>query len=206
MDELQPKPSTQLGEIPDPTGRIAKAVKAITRKSSVRQSPYCEWIIARRLAGDTYLELEAGLRQFGRQYRISASTIYRALKKAGLDQHVPHGVLVAEGFGGDQEIDAPREVRLQIISQKQRVNDLVTQEAKKKLLDPNYSDPRVGQEMGLLNDLFRTLKLLAATTKAPAGKNMADDEPALTEEEEIALADMIVDGKVTIPASRIIER
>src|SRR5437867_1017666 len=108
-------------EIPDPTGRIARAVKALKRDCLVRQSPLCEWIISRRLAGDSYPEISEGLQKFGRQYWISKSTIHRNLQRTELDKHVPQGVLIAEGYGGDLEIDVVREVSLQILSQRQRV-------------------------------------------------------------------------------------
>lgn len=153
------KMSDQILSFPDPLGKIQRTRDALHSRSAVRRSKYCDFIITLRLQGNTYREIEAKLKEFGPEHRISAPTIWRNLAAAGVVDEAEQATRIDE-FGGNLDFDPVAELRKQIYIQKTRISYLLGQERARRLASPKspFHDPRIRDEMAALTSMMRTLR------------------------------------------------
>jgi hypothetical protein len=67
-------------KLPDPHGMIARVRARLPKNCSVRLSKYCDHIIAMRMQGLPFHQIETWLTEQGEAQRIPATTIWRNLQ------------------------------------------------------------------------------------------------------------------------------
>lgn len=186
---------------------ISRIRAQLDKQCSVRKSPYCDHIIAMRIQGVPYKDIEKFLAEQGPQHRIPTATIWRNFQTAKLRVNVSYAVEEAERWGGSpKDLDIALETASQVLAQRRRIDDLVKAELIKKKANPNFNDKRIRAEMETLNNLIRTyfsmLKspMEAAEERAKADQMMNGVNPKtlLSEDGEKLIAEMILNGEIKI--------
>ena len=151
--------------LPDP-GRMIERIKLkLNPYCAVRKSIYCELIIAMRMQGIPYRDVEDWLVKQGMEHRIAAPTICNNFKHTGITVSLTKAEELVEQYGGILNIDTVRELSLQIYTQRGRIDRLVRQEeARQKKEDRVYHDKRIRAEIDTLTSLVKTLH---AITREP---------------------------------------
>jgi len=153
-----------LQKLPDPQGMIARVRGRLSVRCAVRKSKFCEIIISMRMQGIPYRKIEEWLIEQGEEYRISAATLFRNLKKTKLKVELPYAEEMAERWGGRIDLDFARELAGQIIAQRERVDHMQRQELESQKSNARYFDRRLKPERELLNNM---IKNIASMMKSP---------------------------------------
>lgn len=195
-----------IAKYPDPQGMIARVRSRLPKDCSVRKSSYCDHIIAQRLQGIPYHAIEKWLSEKGKESRISAATIWRNFKATKIRITLPYAEELAEQWGGTIDMDLARELTRQVLTQRQRVDHMVVQEAVKRRTAPLYTNKYIRAEMETLNNLIANLSKMmknpveAADERIKAAgmlKKVVGDMD-MTEEAEASLVEMILSGALTL--------
>ncbi len=153
-----------LQKLPDPHGMIARVRGRLSVRCAVRKSKFCEIIISMRMQGIPYRKIEEWLIEQGAEYRISAATLFRNLKKTKLKVELPYAEEMAERWGGRIDLDYARELAGQIVAQRERVDRMQRQELLSQESNARYFDRRLKPERELLNNM---IKNIASMMKSP---------------------------------------
>lgn len=197
----------------DPTGVIAKVRGRMPRDCSVRQSAFCDHIIAMRMQGVSYGKIAAWLVEQDPNEFIPPGTLFRNLKKGfgTMQVQLPLYEEKADKWGGSLHIDVEREVAGAILLQRGRLDRMLRMEGKIQKEKPGYRDTRLRGEMELLTEqlalLHEVQKDLTAvndakkqTEKALHGSNLV-----LTAEAETLMLSLVLQGKIGLSAERVID-
>lgn len=166
------------GRLPDPQGAIARVRSRMSSNCAVRLSPYCDVLISMRMQGVNFREMEKWLTNQGLQFRISATTLWRNMKKAASAVELPYFEELAEKWGGRLDMDAVRELAGQIVAQRRRIDRLQRHEEAEQQLNPKYHDRRIRAERELFTEM------------AMAFHNMTKEAPELETELEKAMREV----------------
>jgi len=147
----------ELQKLPDPQGMIARVRGRLSVRCAVRKSKYCEIIISMRMQGIPYRKIEDWLIEQGDEYRISAATLFRNLKKTKLQVELPYAEEMAERWGGRIDLDYARELAGQIVAQRERVDRMQRQELISQESNARYFDRRLKPERELLNNMIKNI-------------------------------------------------
>jgi len=153
-----------LQKLPDPQGMIARVRGRLSVRCAVRKSKFCEIIISMRMQGIPYRKIEEWLIEQGEEFRISAATLFRNLKKTKLKVELPYAEEMAERWGGRIDLDFARELAGQIVAQRERVDHMQRQEIESQKSNARYFDRRLKPERELLNNM---IKNIASMMKSP---------------------------------------
>lgn len=207
LSRLSPKPvpvpALPKVALPDPPSiseKISSISMVLEPKCAVALSPFRDRIIAARLQGMTYRELEEYTTSIGGlEGMIPSQTLHRNLSKAIAATEVPLATELAEERDLNlSDFDATRELQAQILVQRERINGLTRREKEKRVTHDGYLDPRLSIEMTLLNDMIRTLRTIKSEPvvdpKKPVRTLMIPD----TSMEK--LAELILSGTLEISA------
>lgn len=200
------------GEIPkmaDPHGILGKIRGRMSKDCAVRKSRYCDNIIAKRLQGIPLQKIRDWLFDQNPAAAIPVPTLARnltkAIKETEMDQTIAEKM--AEGWGGEIEMDLERTILGQILIQRRRVDDMTRAESDRKKNKPGYMNPRIRQEMETLMTLIAqherlraasvpeedlTVRTLEAEEQSKAGTIQ------LSGDGETALLELILSGKMTV--------
>jgi len=208
MSEFPARPHERL---PDPHGWISRIRGKLKPNGSVRRSPYCDILIAMKMQRVPDLKIEQWLIQQGAEFRIPASTLNRNFREVDLKVAIPYGEELAERWGGRIDLDVARELQVQILAQRERVDAM--QRAENKRREEGGDDAQffflknLGNERKLLKemlaDLFRMMKspLEAARERIMADKMDALVDQELDPETEKVLVDLLLAGKLNMTGS-----
>lgn len=200
----------RVARIPDPQGMILRIKRALNPNCSVAQSPYCEQIIAMRMQGVPYLQIERWLTKRGEEHRIPYATIFRNFKSVKNSKHLrvelPLAEELAEQWGGAFDFDAVRRLAGNMVLQQRRIDNMIRTEQRRQKENPNYSDKRIRAEMETLTLMTNSYnKLLKSPTEA--AKELQEDrerasqgEVRLTPEALDAVEQLVLDGKINVGA------
>lgn len=159
----------------DPHGFISRVKKGLPKNCAVMLSPFCDSIIAMKMQGLSYLQIEKFLITQGDQYRISAPTIWRNLKKSKVNVRLPYGEELAERWGGQIDLDIARELSVQILVQKERLDKLIRSEAAKQRTNAHYHDKRIKQEQETLLQMMAKLQTMMKSPEEAAEERKRAD-------------------------------
>jgi len=191
--------------IPDPHGMIARIRAKLNPLCSVRNSKYCDVIIAMRMQGIAFMEIEKFLVSEGKQHRITASTVCRNLKATKMQVQLPYAEEIAEKWGGQIDLDLTREISLQIMNQRKRIDHMLRQEEGVQKTNPRYVDKRIAREMEVLTGFVKTLQAqlkdpMEAAKESVAAQDMLEQAGHVDVSEKGAeeLTRMVLDGDITL--------
>lgn len=193
---------------------IAAIRARMNPKCAVRESMYCDTIIAMRLQNVPYRDIEDWLMEKGDRHRIAASTICKNLTKIKMKPLVKttYAEEMIERLGGVINVDPIREMQQNIFTQKQRVDHLVRREQEQRKLKnfENYSDKRIVRELTIyqkmLVDLHTVLNKLPEEALAAmmATKTLSEKPVQLSPAAEATLVDMLLSGEITMDPERVV--
>jgi len=200
----------QLKQIADPHGMISRIRHKMPPNCAVRKSNYCDHIIAMRMQGIAFLKIEEFLISQGKNFRISAPTIWRCFEhanKAGVTVELPLAEEMKERWGGSIDLDLATELGNQVLIQRKRIDALVRQEMKAQETNPRHFNKLIRAEMETLNSLIGNLNKMmktpidAAEERAKADdirKGVNPDIDALTPDAEALMTDLILNGDLKV--------
>lgn len=182
------------------SSKVADVLKVLEPKCAVALSEFKEEIIAARLQGMTYKEIEALTASLGGRDRvIPRATLHRNLNTAIKRAELPLATELAEERGLELEkFDATRELQAQILVQRERINALTKREYEKRKTSDGYLDPRLTEEMALLNEMIRTLRTIKP--EELKGEERKGRVMTIPDKSMEALAELILSGKMEIVA------
>lgn len=193
--------------LPDPVGMIRRIKVKMQPNCSVRKSKYCEQIIAMRMQGITFQEIDNWLTEQGIEHRIPASTIWKNFKGTKMRIDLTHAEEIAEKWGGTIEISPLRELAAQIMIQKRRIDKLIRRELKEQEKDGRYGyhDRRIKVEMDSFRESVKTFQTLslgpveAAEEARRAEENaIATSKVTMSKDGEEVLVQLILSGDLNL--------
>lgn len=199
--------------VPDPHGLIANVRARLNKKCAVRISPFCDYIIAMRMQGVPYKDVERWLVEQGQEYRISAATIWRNLKRTKMHVRLTRIEEKLEAHGSVINLDIIREMSQNILVQKERIDQMVRTEAERRKQPnfENYIDKRIRQEMALMTDMVSKLHNMSRNTGEEAleeiKKALAEmDEPEsnVTADAAALIVDLILNDEISVGAEFLV--
>ena len=200
---MSQKPPKKIQKLPDPHGMIARVRRALNPKCSVAISPYRDIIISMQMQSVPYQKIEEWLAEQGKEYRISAATLWRNLKKTNLTFNTSYAEELAAEWGGRIDLDYVREVAGQVIAQRERVDAMRRHEKKKQETLPHYFDKRIKDEVRVLTDLLKTYAGFMQSPKDAAMDAMLASAfvekttMKMSEDAKGTLRDMLLNGELT---------
>ncbi len=170
------------------------------------KSKYVDIIISMRMQGVPPHKIEKWLSAQGPEYRIPGTTIWRNTKLMQID--LPLAEEMAARWGGSYlTLTSDVSWAGQMLAQRQRVDSLQRDEAKKQETNPRYLDRRIRAErellMFIIKDMFAMLKNpIEAATEALQADAIAAVE--LTTDGRALLQQMILDGDLVIGSQDLV--
>jgi len=205
MSEFPARPHERL---PDPHGWISRIRGKLKPNGSVRRSPFCDILIAMKMQRVPDLKIEQWLIQQGAEFRIPASTINRNFREVDLKVAMPYGEELVERWGGRIDLDVARELQVQILAQRERVDAMQRVENKKRKEGGESAEffflKNLGNERKLLKEMLADLfRMMKSPMEAARDRILADQMDSLVEQEldpetEKVLVDLLLDGKLSM--------
>lgn len=186
--------------LPDPHGFIARVRGRLPKNCAVALSPFCDTIIAMRMQGVPFRDIEKWLVEQGPEYRVPSPTIYRNLKRCRLQVDLPYAEELAERWGGRIDLDLVRELSGMIVVQRQRIDKLVRGELNQQKNNPRYHDKRISREIQTLESLTKTLQVMLKNPDEAVEERMKADKMKLAQSFDVSpealtvIKDLILGG------------
>jgi hypothetical protein len=190
--------------VPDPHGMIARIRAQLTPNCAVRLSPFCDWIIAQRMQGVPYRDIENWLIEQGAEHRISAPGIWKNFQKVKIQIEIPYAEELAERWGGAIDLDLARVLQGEILAQRARIDRLMRNEKEQQKTKPTYHDKRISHERAALNDLIKTLhNMMKSPLEALKESEAADAAAAannltISDDAKALVRQMLLDGDLKL--------
>lgn len=183
---------------------ISKIRAKLPRRSAVRQSRYCDHIIALRLQGNSFSKISKWLEVQGEEFYISPVSISENFKKAKREIEIPYAEEVAERWGGDIDFDAAHELKRSILLQRRRIDRLIRAEDDKAKTAPDYFNPKIKYEIRCLAILIKQYQsMMKSPVEAADERLQADNITRVTQDDQNAdmqlaqkLEELILKGEI----------
>ena len=194
-------------KLPDPLGQIARIRAKLPKNCKIRQSPWVDHIIALRMQGVSYRQVEQFLIERGAKFRISAVVLCRSFNKVKGMVNIPLAEAMAEAWGGGFDLDLARELAGQIVLQRERVDHLSKVEKEGQKANERFVVRQIAPERALLVKMIDSLHgmmkdpMEAADELRRLRDEAAGESVSMTPDAEDLMAEMIIRGELRLGGS-----